>query len=75
MCVQPLEKSFLTYTESTQLSCIVLGYKLDDWGFEFWQGLVSSLFITTSRLALETTQPPIQWVPGPLSLGVKWLGC
>jgi hypothetical protein len=22
-----------------------------------------------------TTQPPIQWVPGTLSLGVKWLRC
>jgi hypothetical protein len=23
-------------------------------------------------MALEPTQPPIQWVPGALSLGVKW---
>jgi hypothetical protein len=29
------------------------------------------LFITVSRQALEPTQPPIQWVPGALSLGVK----
>jgi len=30
------------------------------------------IFLTTvSRTALETTQPPIQWVPGTLSLGVK----
>jgi hypothetical protein len=28
-------------------------------------------FDTTSRPGLETTQPPIQWVPGALSLGVK----
>jgi hypothetical protein len=28
-----------------------------------------------SRLALGSTQPPIQWVPGVLSLGVKWQGC
>jgi len=27
-----------------------------------------------SRLALGPTQPPIQWVPGALSLGVKWPG-
>jgi hypothetical protein len=29
------------------------------------------LFTTASRLALETTQPPIQWVRGALSLVVK----
>jgi len=23
---------------------------------------------------LELTQPPIQWIPGALSLGVKWPG-
>jgi hypothetical protein len=28
-------------------------------------------FTTASRPALRTTQPPIQWVPGDLSLGVE----
>jgi hypothetical protein len=32
------------------------------------------LFTTVSRTALGPTQPPIQWVPGALSLGVKWPG-
>jgi len=32
------------------------------------------LFTTVSRLALRPTQPPIQWVLGALSLGVKWPG-
>jgi hypothetical protein len=32
-------------------------------------------FHTMSRLALGPTQPPIQWVPGTLSLGVKQLEC
>jgi len=30
------------------------------------------LFTTVSRQALGPTQPPIQWVPGYISLGVKW---
>jgi hypothetical protein len=28
-------------------------------------------FVTASRPALGTTRPPIQWVPGALTLGVK----
>jgi hypothetical protein len=35
------------------------------------QGIGIFLFTTASRPALEPTQPPIQWVPGALSLGVK----
>jgi hypothetical protein len=46
-------------------------YGLDDWKFEPWQGMGIFLFTTTSRLALGPTQPPIQLVAGPLSLGVK----
>jgi hypothetical protein len=33
-----------------------------------------SLFTTVSISAVGPTQPPIQWVPGTLSLGLKWLG-
>jgi hypothetical protein len=33
------------------------------------------LFATASRMAVGPTQPPIQWVPGAFSLGVKWPGC
>jgi hypothetical protein len=40
-------------------------------GFSSWEGQEIFLFSTASRLALGTSQPPIQWVPGPLSLGVK----
>jgi hypothetical protein len=43
-------------------------------GFESRQGLGIFLFTTASRPALGTTQPPIQWVPEALSLGVKWPG-
>jgi hypothetical protein len=56
---------------------IVLGYGLDNQGsmFDPWQGLGIFLFTTMSRMALGPTQPPIQWVPGALSLGEKWLEC
>jgi hypothetical protein len=40
-------------------------------GFDSQRGLGIFLFITASRTALEPTQPPIQWVPGDLSLEVK----
>jgi hypothetical protein len=40
-------------------------------GFDSWWGLGIFLFTTTSRTALGTTQPPIQWVPRALSVGVK----
>jgi hypothetical protein len=56
---------------------IALGYGLDDWGSRVdsqW-GLWIYLFTTVSRTALGPTQPPIQWVPGAFSLGVKWLLC
>jgi hypothetical protein len=32
-------------------------------------------FSMVSRLALGPTQPPLQWVLGAYSLGVKWPGC
>jgi hypothetical protein len=50
---------------------IALRYGLDDRGsrarFPAGAGV--------SRTALGPTQPPIQWVPGALSLGVKRPGC
>jgi hypothetical protein len=38
------------------------------------RGVGIYLFTTAPRPALGPTQPSIQWVPGALSLGVKWLG-
>jgi hypothetical protein len=43
-------------------------------GFDSRQGLGICPFITASRTALGPTQPPIQWVPEALSLGLKRSG-
>jgi hypothetical protein len=53
------------------LSGIALGYGLDGQGFESRQGLGIFLLFTASRPVLGPTQPPIQWVPAVLSLGLK----
>jgi hypothetical protein len=55
---------------------IALGYGLDDRGsrVRFPARLETFLFSTASRTDLGPIQLPIQWVPGALSLGVKWPG-
>jgi hypothetical protein len=63
--------SILFHEYNIQLSGISLGYGLDVRGFESWQGLGIFLFTTASRPAVGPTQPPIQWVPGAPSPGVK----
>jgi hypothetical protein len=62
---------FVNIMEPGQLSGIALGYGLDDRGFETRKGLGIFLFTTASRSALRLTQPPVQWVPGALSLRIK----
>jgi hypothetical protein len=42
-------------------------------GVRFQEG-AGNFFDTTSRTYQGPTQPPIQWVPGALSLGVKQRG-
>jgi hypothetical protein len=51
-----------------------MGWKIGVLGFDSQWGLGIFLFNTVSTMALGPTQPPIQWVPGALSLGVKQPG-
>jgi hypothetical protein len=53
---------------------IVTGYGLDDRGVGVRVPVESRIFSTSSRPVLRPTQPPIQWVPGALSSGVKRSG-
>jgi hypothetical protein len=48
-----------------------VGWTIRLLGFDSWQGLGIFLFTIASRMALGPTQPPIQWIPGALSLGGK----
>jgi hypothetical protein len=50
---------------------ITTDYRLDDRGVAVRVPVRSTIFSTSSRPALGSTQPPIQWVPGALSPGVK----
>jgi hypothetical protein len=56
--------------ELGQLSQYSDGLQAGQPGFEFWQGQ-DFLLSTMSRLALGPTQPPIQCIPGVISLGEK----
>jgi hypothetical protein len=51
-----------------------MGWTIRVFGFDCRRGLRIFFFTTVYRRALGPTQPPIQWVPGALSLGVKWPG-
>jgi hypothetical protein len=55
---------------------IAQGCGLDDWGsrVRFPAGAGIFLFTTASKMALGLANPPIQWVQGALSLGVKQSG-
>jgi hypothetical protein len=47
------------------------GWTIGVLGFDSLRGLGIFLFTTVSRTVLGPTQPPLQWVRGALSLGVK----
>jgi hypothetical protein len=50
------------------------GWTIEVLGFDSLRGLGIFLFTTASRTALGPTQPPLQWVPGALSLGINGRG-
>jgi hypothetical protein len=50
---------------------IAIGHWLDDRGVGVRVPVGSGVFSTSSRPAPGSTQPPTQWIPGALSLGVK----
>jgi hypothetical protein len=68
---EELNSLYFSQNEPAQLGGIALSYGLDDLGFETRQWLGIFSFIPKPRPALGPTQPPIQWIPAALSLGVK----
>jgi hypothetical protein len=78
-CLRHLPRRSLIHLTHIFNHCIWLlratGWTIGVLGFDSRRGLGIFLFTTASRMALGHTQPPIQWVPGVLSLGVKRPGC
>jgi hypothetical protein len=64
--------SYLIFSRDSSVGT-ALGYGLDDRGsrVDSRRELGIFLFTTASRTALGPTQPPVQWVSGALSVGVK----
>jgi hypothetical protein len=50
---------------------VLTGWTIGVLGFDSQRGLGIFLVTTASRTVLGPTHPPIQWVPGALSVGVR----
>jgi len=56
-----------------QYSVQRLGCGLESWEFDPWQKQEILPFSQTTRPAVGSIQPPIQWIPGALSSGIMQL--
>jgi hypothetical protein len=72
-CTCPKEGAEISLIWSYEQSrdSLATGWTIVVLGFDSRRGLGIFLFTTASRTVLRLTQPPIQWIPGALSLGVK----
>jgi hypothetical protein len=66
--------NYCRYVSRGSVVGITTGYGLDDRGVRVRDLIGLRLLSTLSRPALGLTQPPIEWVPGALSPGVKRQG-
>jgi hypothetical protein len=67
-------KTTLCFTIYSYCRVWAKGWTIEVLGFDSRWDLGIFLFTTVSKTALGLTQPPIQWVPGALSLGNKAAG-
>jgi hypothetical protein len=78
LCNLPLARKFcspsLKLRSRDRAVGMVTGYELDHWGLRVLVPVGWRIFSMSSRPALGPTQPPIQWVWGALSPGVKRQG-
>jgi hypothetical protein len=64
----------LTFSTDGGIISIVRCYRPDELGFTSWQGQQLFLFYTTSRIALQPTHLPIQWILGLFAWGYSSYG-
>jgi hypothetical protein len=68
---KPKDEQFWRSRHRLKDNIKITGWTIGVLGFDYRRGLKIFLFTTATRTALGPTQPPIQWVTGALSLGVK----